>query len=152
MLAKNIFVSANITNLPSPAKMKFADTLPRKNLPRRVPWEFHTWFSVSKPDHGSENIRTSQKKPRDMREEGSQKKGTIEWKVEKETLTWTPSPQPAYTFPFLSICIPSGMPASTYANTRLFKKVWLSGSTSNAYLCISQRARGSGERNIVRFL
>ena len=31
------------------------------------------------------------------------------------------------------------MPASVYANTRLFRKAWLSGSTSNAYLCVLQR-------------
>ena len=43
----------------------------------------------------------------------------------------------------------SGMPVSTYANTRLFKKVWLSVFTSNAYLCILQRARGSGEGDVV---
>ena len=59
--------------------MKLEDTLPMKNLPRRVPLEFHTWFFVStrwpigvrKGQWG--NKSKSKKKPRhDMREEGSQ--------------------------------------------------------------------------------
>jgi len=46
--------------------------------------------------------------------------------------TWTPSPLPDQTFPCLSTCMPSGMPVSEYANTRLFAKAWVVGWTSYA--------------------
>lgn len=66
MLARYIFVSASITNLPSPANMKFEDALPKKNLPKSVPWEFHTWVSVSTSDYNERTMKKigmSQKKP-----------------------------------------------------------------------------------------
>ena len=43
----------------------------------------------------------------------------------------------------LSICNPSAMSVSPYANTRLLKKVWVSGSTSNAYLLFQIHFMGS---------
>lgn len=110
IFAKKRFESDSTTNSPASAKIMFEDESPRKILPRRVPVGFHTCRGI---------VRTRR------------------WEVERigktrqKQHTLTPSPHPEYTFPFLSSCMPSGMPVSAYANTRRLVNVSEVGSTSN---------------------
>lgn len=43
MLAKKILFSAMMANRPGPANAMFAEVVPKKILPMRVPAEFHTY-------------------------------------------------------------------------------------------------------------